>query len=222
MTVDFDGSELRLEFRGRRREAAYIDSAMQMGIARALLTTVGVGWLAACGQTLPATTPEQAVAESDSGAEREQEALDRRRIQLERQVLSELRKLRANRQASTGDAEASDDEAASAPECDLLVFGGATHDVFLGCLADERRPDSVFNLVGEHGSDLSPVSIRNKFAPYGSNYDDTSACNAAATHPPVVVTSSGKSLGLLTMNPSLKRRITAPSVADWLARMCGV
>jgi hypothetical protein len=36
------------------------------------------------------------------------------------------------------------------------------------------------------------------------------------------VTSDGKSLGLLTINPSLKKRITAVSVADWLARMCGV
>src|SRR6185503_15471427 len=152
-------------------EAAYIYSAMQMGIARALLVTVGVGWLAACSQTQPAAAPEQEVAESDSGAEREQEALERRRIQIERQVLSELRKLRASRQASTGDAEPSSEETVSAPDCDLLVFGGATHEVFLGCLADERRPDSVFNLVGEHGSDLSPVSIRNKFAPYGSNYD---------------------------------------------------
>jgi len=195
---------------------------MWMAIARGLLVTVGVGLLSSCAQTQPAAAPEQEVAESDSGIAREQEALDRRRIQIERQVLSELRKLRAGRQASTGDAEPSGEEPVSTPDCELLVFGGATHEVFLGCLADERRPDSVFNLVGEHGSDLSPVSIRNKFAPYGSNYDDTSACNPAAKHPPVVVTSSGKSLGLLTMNPSLKRRIAAPSVTDWLARMCGV
>ena len=75
-------------------------------------------------------------------------------------------------------------------------------------------------MLGEHGSDLSPSSLRNKFSPYGSNYDDTSACNAEATHPPLVATSDGKSIGLLTVNPALKRRITTPSVADWLTHMC--
>jgi hypothetical protein len=136
-------------------------------------------------------------------------------------VLTELRKLRESRQASTGAAEpAHEDEPVSAADYELLVFGGANHEVFLGCLCDEHRPDSVFNMAGEHGSDLSPDSIRNKFAPYGSDHDDTSACNAAATHPPVVLASDGKSLGLLTSNASLKRRITAPSVADWLARVC--
>ena len=94
--------------------------------------------------------------------------------------------------------------------------------MFLGCLCDERRADSVFNMVGQHGSDVSPTSIRNKFEPYGSNHDETSACNAAATRPPIVVSLDGKSLGLLTMNPSLKKRISSPSVGDWLARMCGI
>jgi hypothetical protein len=101
------------------------------------------------------------------------------------------------------------------------VFGGAKHEVFLGCLCDEQHTDSVFNLLGPHGSDDSQTSIRNKFAPYGSNYDDTSACNANATHPPVVLDSDGKTLGLLSLNASLKKRITSPSVTDWLGRMCG-
>lgn len=156
----------------------------------------------------------------DRQVRRDQRALERRRHKLQKQVLAELRKLRESRQASTGGAEPVAEEPGA--DCELLVFGGASHEVFLGCLSDERRPDSVFNMVGEHGSDLSPASMRNKFAPYGSNYDDTSACNTAATHPPVVVSAGGKSLGLLTMNPALKRRITAPSVADWLARMCGI
>lgn len=182
-----------------------------------LALQIGVG----CAEPEAAKTPKQEHARSDEQIAREQRALERRRLKLERKVLAELGKLRDRRQATTGAAEPSDEE--SAPdECELLVFGGATHEVFLGCLADEKRPDSVFNLMGEHGSDLSPTSIRNKFAPYGSNHDDTSACNAAATHPPVVVTSDGKSLGLLTSNPGLKRRITAPAVGDWLARMCSI
>jgi hypothetical protein len=161
-------------------------------------------------------------AQRNRQARREQRALERRRSKLQKQVLAELRKLRESRQASTGGAEPAEEAGGPNADCELLVFGGPSHEVFLGCLSDEHRPDSVFNMAGEHGSDLSPASMRNKFAPYGSNYDDTSACNPSATRPPVVVSASGKSLGLLSMNPALKRRITAPAVTDWLARMCGV
>lgn len=188
--------------------------------SRVHLFVLGVVWFIGCAPAEQAKAPQQeSQPKSDRQIAKEQRALDRRRLKLERKVLAELQKLRERRQASTDGADPSaDDEPAN--ECKLLVFGGPNHEVFLGCLADEKRPDSVFNMVGEHGSDQSPTSLRNKFAPYGSNYDDTSACNASATHPPTVLTSDGKSLGLLTSNPSLKRRIDAPSVTDWLARMC--
>jgi hypothetical protein len=197
---------------------------MQTGLARALLMTLGAGGFAFAGCSPPETAavaPHQVDAQQNRQSESDQRELARRCLPLENQVLAELRKLRQSRQASTGAAEpAREDEPVSAPDYELQVFGGASHEVFLGCLCDEQRPDSVFNLAGEHGSDMSADSIRNKFAPYGSDSDDTSACNPAATHPPVVVASDGKSLGLLTINPSLKRRITAPSVAVWLARVC--
>jgi hypothetical protein len=187
---------------------------------RVHLFVLGVVWSIGCAPVEEAKAPQpEAPAKSDKQIAKEQRQLDRRRLKLERKVLAELQKLRDRRQASTDGADPSADEEPT-NECKLLVFGGPSHEVFLGCLADEKRPDSVFNMVGEHGSDQSPTSIRNKFAPYGSNYDDTSACNASATHPPTVLTSDGKSLGLLTSNPSLKRRIDATAVTDWLARMC--
>jgi len=201
---------------------------MQTAPAKALLWVMAAGCLVGCAEQAPPppAAPHQrsdaSEAQHDRQVRREQRALERRRSKLQKQVLAELSKLRESRQASTGGAEPVADEAGSTADCELLVFGGTSHEVFLGCLSDEHRPDSVFNMVGEHGSDLSPASMRNKFAPYGSNYDDTSACNPSATHPPVVVSADGKSLGLLSLNPSLKRRITAPSVTDWLARMCGV
>ena len=196
---------------------------MQTRLARVFLMLAA---LAACTPPPePAATPaapKPSDTQGDGQIAREQRALDRRLQKLEKQALSELRKLRESRQASTGAAEpASDDEPAVPADFELMILGGVKHDVFLGCLCDQQRPDSVFNMLGEHGSHASPTSIRNKFAPYGSNYDDTSACNASAAHPPVVMSSDGKSLGLLTTNASIKRRITAPSVADWLARMCG-
>jgi hypothetical protein len=169
--------------------------------------------LSSCAPAEPPATPEGDGTAQASDVEHQQLELEQRRQRLEAQVLSELRLVRARRQASMNGAAASDDEPASA-DYELLLFGGPLHEVFLGCLCDGQRPDSVFNLSGEHGSDLSEISIRNKFAPYGSNYDDTSACNAAAKQPPIVVTSDGKSLGLLTVNASLKRRISTPTVAD--------
>jgi hypothetical protein len=187
-----------------------------------LLVTLGVGCLASCAPAEPAAAPVAREGKGERDIQGEQQALERRRLHLEKQLLTELRKLRDSRQASTGAAEpARDDEASVAGADDLLLFGGQNYEVFLGCLCDEQRPDSVFNMLGEHGSHLSASSIRNKFAPYGSNHDDTSACNPAATKPPRLVAANGKSLGLFTLNASLKKGISIPSVTDWLARMCG-
>jgi hypothetical protein len=197
---------------------------MRSGTAGVLSLVLAVLSLAGCSQTAPAAAPGVSTAERDRQLQQDQEELRRRSAQLEGKLLTELRKLRDSRQASsTGAAEPAGDEAATTAtkEYDLMVFGGEIHDAFLGCLCDASRPDSLFNRLGEHGSDLSPMSIRNKFSPYGSNTDDTSACSETAKHPPLVVTSDGKSLGLLTINASLKRRITAPAVTDWLSRMCG-
>jgi hypothetical protein len=195
---------------------------MQMAVARVLLNVLGIGCLAGCAVQEPAAAPVESAARSDaeSADQRELHALELRRQRLQAQLLSELRKLHESRQASAGGAPEAAEAAAPADEGKLLVFGGVSHEVFLGCLCEEQDRDSVFNMTGEFGSDLSTTSIRNKFAPYGSDHDDTSTCNAGASRPPLVVTSDGKSLGLLTVNPSLKKRITAPSVGDWLARMC--
>lgn len=185
---------------------------------------LAVGWLVGCapaqaGAPTAASPPPSTPRDRDIA--RDQRALERRLQKLEKQALSELRRLRESRQATTGAAEPPGDDDVASGDYELMILGGRKHEAFLGCLCDQQRPDSVFNMLGEHGSHASPSSIRNKFAPYGSNHDDTSACNAEATHPPVVMSSDGKSLGLLTLNASLERRITAPSVADWLSRMCG-
>src|SRR4051812_30027187 len=173
---------------------AYKGSAMQTG-TRMLLLTFAASCLAACSPPGLAAAPEQKVAQRERRSEPDERALEQRRLQLENQVLAELRKLRRSWQASTGAAEpAHDDEPEPPEDFELQVFGGPSHEVFLGCLCDEQRPDSIFNMIGEHGADDGPASLRNKFAPYGSNYDDTSACNPAATRPPAVVASDGKSL----------------------------
>jgi hypothetical protein len=191
---------------------------------RTLCGLIGVGCLVSCAapESAAAQSPKQATADRDRQIRRDQRELEQRRLQLQTQLLTELRKLKSRRQASTDGAEAARDDATeSAADDKLMVFGGAHHEVFIGCLCEEHDSDSVFNMMGEYGSDFSNTSIRNKFAPYGSNHDDTSACNTKAQRPPVVLTSKGKSLGLLSLNPSLERRIAAQPVLDWLSRMCG-
>jgi hypothetical protein len=193
---------------------------MQTGVMRFLLIVVGVRCLGGCSLPEANAAPSEKTASQAGQGEGEQRALDRRRLQMQKQVMSELQKLHEERVGASGATEPASLAAAKPAEYRLLVFGGPSHEVYLGCLCKERNAESVFNLTGEYGSDLSQSSLRNKFAPYGSNYEDTSACNPHATHPPSVVASDGKSLGLLTLNPSLKRGIALPAVTAWLARMC--
>jgi hypothetical protein len=193
---------------------------MHTGFARLLLIVSAVHCLGGCSLPEANVAPGDGKAQSskrDRELAREQREIDRRRLQQQSEVLSDLQKLREGRGGAT---ELASDDGSSSVRPKLLIFGGASHEVYLGCLCEGKNPESVFNLAGEFGSDLSATSMRNKFAPYGSNHEDTSACSANATHPPSVVASDGKALGLLTLNPSLKKRIAARSVTNWLARMC--
>ena len=193
---------------------------MQTSMQRFLLLSLSVVSFAACAGSEAAAPRGSATAsaqtsddddeldgESAEHAERKRRASERRTHRLQKQLLGDMHRLLDERRGSP-----------SGEPPKLLVFGGRNHEVYLGCLCDRHQPDSVFNLAGEYGSDASATSVRNKFTPYGSITEDTSACNAS--RPPSVVASDGKSLGLLTVNPALKKRIDVPSVADWLARMC--
>lgn len=184
-------------------------------VVGSLFFAIAVHCLVGCAAHAPAATPSPAATERDREIAREQQALDAGHQRLQRQVLSDLQKLREERARASAPGVATSDGMVK-----LLVFGGASHEVYLGCLCDEKSPESVFNLTSEYGSGLSGISLRNKTAPYGGKHQDTSACNAHATHPPSVVASDGKSLGLLTVNESLKKRIAIPAVTDWLTRMC--
>ena len=193
---------------------------MQTRVLRLLLIGLGVRCLVGCSVPEAAATPRKEVRQSERDPKRGPSAVDRRRLRIQKQILSDLRGLKQARDMPSGSTESASAEAAQPAAYKLLIFGGATHEVYLGCLCEGQEPESVFNLAGEFGSDLSENSMRNKFAPYGSNSADTSACSPSASHPPSVVASDGKSLGLLTINTSLKRRINAPSVVNWLTRMC--
>ena len=185
-----------------------------------LLMGFGVGCLVGCSVPEAAVTPRKETVHGERNIRREQRAAERRRERIQKQVVSDLRALKDGRNAPSGGTEPASEQTPEPAAYKLLIFGGASHEVYLGCLCEGQ--ESVFDLAGEFGSDLAENSVRNKFAPYGSNSADTSACNPAATHPPSVVASDGESLGLLTLNTSLKKRIVTPSVTAWLARMCSL
>src|SRR4051812_3118180 len=109
---------------------------MQTGIAWLLLAGWGGLGLVGCAPAEQAAAPHhESSAQRNKQIEREQRALDRRLVQLENQALSELRKLRESRQASTGAAEPTrDDDAEASADDELMILGGAKHEVFLGCL----------------------------------------------------------------------------------------
>ena len=193
---------------------------MQTRVVHLLLIGVCVRCLVACSVPEAAATPRRETAQIAHDNGREQRVVDRRRKRIQRQILSDLRAFKDGQRAHSGDTEPATDQTPEPAAYKLLIFGGSSHEVYLGCLCEGQESESVFNLTGEYGSDLSENSMRNKFGPYGTNNADTSACNPDATHPPTVVASDGRSLGLLTLNASLKKRIVTPSVADWLARMC--
>jgi hypothetical protein len=207
------GSQIVAPFRAttRTRDA--------MHVVQLLLIGLGVRCLVACSVPETAATPREETGQNERDIRRER-TVDRQRERMQRQILSDVRALKDSRKARSGGTEPASARTPEPVAYKLLIFGGASHEVYLGCLCEEQEPESAFNLTGEFGSDLSENSMHNKFAPYGSNDADTSACNPAATHPPSVVASDGTSLGLLTLNTSLKKRILAPSVAGWLARMC--
>jgi len=99
----------------------------------------------------------------------------------------------------------------------LMLFGGKSHDTYLGCLScDEYATDSVFNAFGPHGGQYQANSIFNHYSQFGSQYSRYSACNPNATDPPVIVDDLGKYYGRLTMNEYHPDATTDESLLQWL------
>ncbi|MFC1751084.1 PKD domain-containing protein [Pseudomonadota bacterium] len=67
----------------------------------------------------------------------------------------------------------------------IVVYSGNT---YLGCWScNEFNSDSIHNSFSQYGSEFGVYSIRNNFSLYGSSFSSTSACNAFAASPPVIV-----------------------------------
>lgn len=99
----------------------------------------------------------------------------------------------------------------------IMLFGGKSHDVYLGCLnCSDVTSDSVHNDIGQYGSDISPKSIFNNIGRYGSDISSESPCNDIASDPPVVVDQSGRFYGYLTLNDTHPHAISDASILTWL------
>lgn len=103
----------------------------------------------------------------------------------------------------------------------LMIFGGANHTVYLGCLnCSEYAADSVNNAYGTHGSAYSTESVHNHYSEYGSPYSNESACSEYATDPPVIVDQGGRFYGRLTLNHYNAQIGEGVRFVAWLAAVC--
>jgi hypothetical protein len=100
------------------------------------------------------------------------------------------------------------------------LYGGPGDHTYLGCLCFWTwNPDSVTNSHGRFGS-RSADGVLNRFGRFGHPDSNYSPCNRRATSPPVVLTSSGVSLGRLTVNTDLPDAVQMPSLRTWIAGAC--
>jgi predicted small lipoprotein YifL len=99
----------------------------------------------------------------------------------------------------------------------LLLFGGPSHKVFLGCLnCGKYDLNSVWNKFGTYGGRYSSFSIWNKYGTYGSIYSNESPWNKFAQSPPAIVDRDGNFYGYFTANKYLHNRTTIKVFTDIL------
>ncbi len=88
---------------------------------------------------------------------------------------------------------------------DILIFGGDSHDQFLGCLVcNEFSSDSICNGFGTYGNEYSSQGMFNEYAGFGNEYNSSSPWNeySTSTSVPVLVDREGKFYGYFTINDS--------------------
>ncbi len=90
---------------------------------------------------------------------------------------------------------------------ELHIYGGRSHDIYLGCLnCNSYNSNSIWNNYGTYGSKYNDKSIWNSYGTYGSSYGDFSPFNTYANYPPVVVDKQGNFYGYLTINKYKDKR----------------
>jgi hypothetical protein len=91
----------------------------------------------------------------------------------------------------------------------LLLYGGADHQTFLGCVnCSQFGADSICNQFGRFGSEFQSDSIWNMFGTYGSKFNSSSPWNQFSQGSVVIVDQNGGFYGYLTANKSANKRTT--------------
>lgn len=91
----------------------------------------------------------------------------------------------------------------SSAESELLFFGGAGHDEYLGCLTcSEYSSESICNGYGTYGNEYSSNGMFNEYAGFGNEYSPNSPWNEYSTSNsvPVLVDRDGNFYGYFTIN----------------------
>lgn len=92
---------------------------------------------------------------------------------------------------------------AQVQSAELMLFGGAGHDVFLGCLTcSEYDSNSVCNGYGSYGNEYGTSGVWNEYSGFGNEYSPESPWNeySSSKSVPVVVDRDGKFYGYFTIN----------------------
>lgn len=89
----------------------------------------------------------------------------------------------------------------------LHIYGGKSHDVYLGCVnCDDYNSSSIWNEYGKFGNNYNAISIWNDYGTYGNDYSQFSPWNEYASYPPVVVDTDGNFYGYFTTNEYNNKR----------------
>ena len=92
----------------------------------------------------------------------------------------------------------------------------ADDGTFLGRITwNDCASDSIFNSVGQYGSEVSSTSIWNDISKYGSDYSSESAFNDFASSPPRIL-KGGEVIGYLTTNDYKVRAINPKCLLEIL------
>ena len=109
--------------------------------------------------------------------------------------------------------------ALTAPGEALLLFGGAEHNIFLGCLnCGEYDESSVWNKYSQYGFG-NTYAIWNRYGEHLNPYSATSVCNSYATDGPLVTDARGSARARFTLNEYAAGSVCA-AIGD--AAMCNV